>query len=130
MRNRIPLRPTTMVEQGLACISIECVPGSKQAEAGSAAVGRTAHFHEQAGRCSGGGASAREWGAQHRGSVRAAARTSLSCNLPSRPALKLYWISTPDDPTLTTWRGVYSGVTLNVARPDMNNYATLGVMLY
>ena len=24
----------------------------------------------------------------------------------------------------------YSGVTLNVARPDMNNYATLGVMLY
>jgi hypothetical protein len=23
-----------------------------------------------------------------------------------------------------------SGVTLNVARPDMNNYATLGVMLY
>ena len=33
------------------------------------------------------------------------------------------------------WQGtsssvVYSGVTLNVARPDMNNYATLGVMLY
>jgi len=25
---------------------------------------------------------------------------------------------------------LYSGVTLNVARPDMNNYATLGVMLY
>ena len=25
---------------------------------------------------------------------------------------------------------MYSGVTLNVARPDMNNYATLGVMLY
>ena len=25
---------------------------------------------------------------------------------------------------------VYSGVTLNVARPDMNNHATLGVMLY
>jgi len=25
---------------------------------------------------------------------------------------------------------VYSGVTLNVARPDMNHYATLGVMLY
>jgi hypothetical protein len=24
----------------------------------------------------------------------------------------------------------YSGVTLNAARPDMNNYATLGVMLY
>ena len=24
----------------------------------------------------------------------------------------------------------YSGVTLNVARPDMNNYATVGVMLY
>ena len=24
----------------------------------------------------------------------------------------------------------YSGVTLNVALPDMNNYATLGVMLY
>ena len=24
----------------------------------------------------------------------------------------------------------YSGVALNVARPDMNNYATLGVMLY
>ena len=24
----------------------------------------------------------------------------------------------------------YSGVTLNVARPDMNNYATLGVVLY
>jgi len=24
----------------------------------------------------------------------------------------------------------YNGVTLNVARPDMNNYATLGVMLY
>ena len=24
----------------------------------------------------------------------------------------------------------YSGVTLNVARPDMNNYATSGVMLY
>ena len=24
----------------------------------------------------------------------------------------------------------YSAVTLNVARPDMNNYATLGVMLY
>ena len=24
----------------------------------------------------------------------------------------------------------YSGVTLNEARPDMNNYATLGVMLY
>jgi len=24
----------------------------------------------------------------------------------------------------------YSGVTLNVARPDMNNDATLGVMLY
>ena len=24
----------------------------------------------------------------------------------------------------------YSGVTLNVARPDMKNYATLGVMLY
>ena len=24
----------------------------------------------------------------------------------------------------------YSGVTLNVARPDMNHYATLGVMLY
>ena len=24
----------------------------------------------------------------------------------------------------------YSGVTLNVARPDMNNYARLGVMLY
>ena len=24
----------------------------------------------------------------------------------------------------------YSGVTLNVARPDMNNYATLKVMLY
>ena len=24
----------------------------------------------------------------------------------------------------------YSGVTLNVARPDMNIYATLGVMLY
>jgi hypothetical protein len=26
--------------------------------------------------------------------------------------------------------GGYSGVTLNVARPDMNNYATSGVMLY
>ena len=26
--------------------------------------------------------------------------------------------------------GHYSGVTLSVARPDMNNYATLGVMLY
>jgi hypothetical protein len=25
---------------------------------------------------------------------------------------------------------LYSGVTLNVARPDMKNYATLGVMLY
>ena len=25
---------------------------------------------------------------------------------------------------------IYSGVTLNVAPPDMNNYATLGVMLY
>ena len=25
---------------------------------------------------------------------------------------------------------MYSGATLNVARPDMNNYATLGVMLY
>ena len=24
----------------------------------------------------------------------------------------------------------YSGVTLNVARPDMNNYAALGVMPY
>ena len=24
----------------------------------------------------------------------------------------------------------YSGVTLNVARPDMNKHATLGVMLY
>ena len=28
------------------------------------------------------------------------------------------------------WEQAYSGVTLNVARPDMNNYATLGVMLY
>ena len=27
-------------------------------------------------------------------------------------------------------RVAYYGVTLNVARPDMNNYATLGVMLY
>ena len=25
---------------------------------------------------------------------------------------------------------VYRGVTLNVARPDMNNDATLGIMLY
>ena len=25
---------------------------------------------------------------------------------------------------------LYSGVTLNVARPDMKNYTTLGVMLY
>ena len=25
---------------------------------------------------------------------------------------------------------LYSGVTLNVAKPDMNNYTTLGVMLY
>ena len=24
----------------------------------------------------------------------------------------------------------FSGVTLNVARPDLNNYATVGVMLY
>ena len=27
-------------------------------------------------------------------------------------------------------RDAYSGVILNVARPDMNNYATLGVMQY
>ena len=26
--------------------------------------------------------------------------------------------------------GCYSGVTLNVARPEINNYAALGVMLY
>ena len=39
--------------------------------------------------------------------------------------------------SLSRWRPrgaprllVYSGVTLNAARPDMNNYATLGVMLY
>ena len=27
-------------------------------------------------------------------------------------------------------KSLYSGSTLNVARPDMNNHATLGVMLY
>ena len=32
-------------------------------------------------------------------------------------------------PSLPLDRPRYSGVTLNVARPDMNNYATLGVML-
>jgi len=33
-------------------------------------------------------------------------------------------------PDLSAHLLLYSGVTLNVARPDMNNYATLGVMLY
>ena len=40
-----------------------------------------------------------------------------------------------DSPGLTDYSQVdnlcvYSGVTLIVARPDMNKYATLGVMLY
>ena len=35
----------------------------------------------------------------------------------------------PQPPTRYPERSPYSGVTLNVKRPDMNNYATLGVML-
>ena len=34
----------------------------------------------------------------------------------------------PSEGGQITW--FYSGAILNVARPDMNNYATLGVMLY
>ena len=41
------------------------------------------------------------------------------------PAISVRRGHTPTPP-----RQHYSGVTLNVARPDMNNYATLGVMLY
>ena len=37
---------------------------------------------------------------------------------------------TPTKLGLRRSRLAYSGVTLNVARPDMNNHATLGVMLY
>ena len=37
--------------------------------------------------------------------------------------------SGPDSGHGTQTKHPYSGVTLNVARPDMNNYATLGVLL-
>jgi len=55
--------------------------------------------------------------------------TSSSNNLFSHSAVERTW-HMQDSQGQILASLLYSGVTLNVARPDMNNYATLGVMLY
>ena len=57
---------------------------------------------------------------------------SSDVNLPSQNELwGLVWCKFGHAPLQHPGtKPAYSGVTLNVARPDMNNYATLGVMLY
>jgi hypothetical protein len=56
------------------------------------------------------------------------ARSRLWCAPP--PALQPLQPPASQRPHPLGLVSLYSGVTLNVARPDMNNYATLGVMLY
>ena len=53
--------------------------------------------------------------------------TFLSLSARSFVFLNARWAWQVEGPVKTQLG--YSGVTLNVARPDMNNYATLGVML-